>query len=211
MNSKTFTIVVGVDYSDLSELALREAATMSKLRAPSHVHVIHAIQYIPPTAQDALELTTSAATSDSDDEKNAEKLRAYVEKVLGTGERTNTAMLSVDRLSTHVRRADPAEAIAQLASDLEADLVVVGTHGHRGIARLLLGSVAEGVIRLAPCPVLVVRRVGTSAATNVPRIEPPCPRCLETRKSSAGKEFWCAQHREHQLRRHTYHFGKLPG
>jgi nucleotide-binding universal stress UspA family protein len=67
-----------------------------------------------------------------------------------------------------VRFGDAGDAIAQLASDIEADLVVVGTHGHRGLERLLLGSVAENVVRLAPCPVLVVRPVGAIAAANNP-------------------------------------------
>ena len=51
----------------------------------------------------------------------------------------------------------PAFEIAQLATDLEADLVIVGTHGRRALSRLVLGSVAEVAVRLAPCPVLVMR------------------------------------------------------
>lgn len=49
-------------------------------------------------------------------------------------------------------------AIISAARELSADLVVIGTHGHRRLERLLLGSTAEKVVRLAPCPVLVVRR-----------------------------------------------------
>jgi len=93
--------------------------------------------------------------------------------------------------------------VAQLASDLEAELVVVGTHGRRGLRRLLLGSVAEGVVRLSPCPVLVVRP--RELAPEVPKIEPPCPRCLEARRASGGAELWCEQHREKHGQRHTYH------
>jgi nucleotide-binding universal stress UspA family protein len=50
-----------------------------------------------------------------------------------------------------------ADTIAQLAQDWNADLLVVGTHGRRGVSRLLLGSVAQGIARLAPCPLLLVR------------------------------------------------------
>jgi nucleotide-binding universal stress UspA family protein len=57
----------------------------------------------------------------------------------------------------HIRLDAASEEISQLAADLEADLVVVGTHGRRGLGRFLLGSVAEGVVRAAPCPVFVVR------------------------------------------------------
>jgi nucleotide-binding universal stress UspA family protein len=50
-----------------------------------------------------------------------------------------------------------ADTLAQLARDWKADLLVVGTHGRRGVSRLLLGSVAEHVARAAPCPLLLVR------------------------------------------------------
>jgi len=58
---------------------------------------------------------------------------------------------------SHIRSGSAASQIAQLADDVRADLVVVGTQGHTGITRLLLGSVAHGVVSLAPCTVLVVR------------------------------------------------------
>lgn len=53
---------------------------------------------------------------------------------------------------------NPASAILQLAQDQKADVIVVGSHGRSGLARLILGSVAEGVVRRSPIPVLVVRR-----------------------------------------------------
>ena len=56
-----------------------------------------------------------------------------------------------------VRVGSPAAEIIAAATDLHADLVCIGTHGRGGIARVLLGSVAEHVVRQAPCPVLTVR------------------------------------------------------
>jgi universal stress protein A len=55
--------------------------------------------------------------------------------------------------------ADPRDLILAAASRIEADLIVMGTHGRRGLSRLVLGSVAEDVLRRAPCPVLAVREV----------------------------------------------------
>jgi hypothetical protein len=81
---------------------------------------------------------------------------------------------------------------------------VIGTHGRRGLKRFLLGSVAEGVVRMAHCAVLVVRPEEEKA--EVPSIEPPCPKCVEERKKTEGKEFWCEQHRERHGQRHTYHY-----
>jgi nucleotide-binding universal stress UspA family protein len=60
---------------------------------------------------------------------------------------------------------DPATAILRAAEEISCDLIVLGTHGRTGISRLLLGSVAEKVVRRAPCPVLTVR-------ASPPRAEP---------------------------------------
>lgn len=54
-------------------------------------------------------------------------------------------------------RGDPATEIVRLANDNKADLIVMGSHGRSGLSRLLLGSVAEKVLRTAPCPVLTVK------------------------------------------------------
>ena len=67
---------------------------------------------------------------------------------------------------TEVAVGSPVEIIVQAANDLSADLIVIGTHGRSGFGHLLIGSVAERVIRLAPCPVLTVR---ASGATQVRR------------------------------------------
>ena len=51
---------------------------------------------------------------------------------------------------------DAATEIVRLAQEMQADLIVMGTHGRTGLARMLMGSVAEQVVRKAPCPVLTV-------------------------------------------------------
>jgi nucleotide-binding universal stress UspA family protein len=56
----------------------------------------------------------------------------------------------------------PADAIVRVAEERAADLIVMGTHGRTGLQHALLGSVAEKVVRLAPCPVLTVRHKGTA-------------------------------------------------
>jgi nucleotide-binding universal stress UspA family protein len=53
---------------------------------------------------------------------------------------------------------DPADAIIRTVESDGADMIVMGTHGRRGISRLLMGSVAEAVVRRAPCPVLTVKQ-----------------------------------------------------
>jgi nucleotide-binding universal stress UspA family protein len=56
-----------------------------------------------------------------------------------------------------VREGDPAAEIVRAAEELPCSLTVIGTHGRTGLGRLLMGSVAEAVLRRAPCPVLTIR------------------------------------------------------
>jgi universal stress protein A len=73
---------------------------------------------------------------------------------------------------------DAAGEIVALAREVKADLIVMGTHGLSGLGRLLLGSVAEAVLRRAPCPVLTLKMPVTSGAAPAatPATEPATPR-----------------------------------
>lgn len=192
-------IVVGYDYSPISDLALERAFEFGSREEHAEIHVVTVVLLgegagvgVPGAP---IYPTISIDASHSALENRAKELAEEWKKRTGK---------SFDRLVTHVRSEAPAIEIAQLAADLEADLIVVGTHGRRGMRRFLLGSVAEGVVRLAPCEVLVVRPREEEA--DVPKIEPPCPRCVEERKRTGGEQFWCEQHREHHGQRHTYHY-----
>jgi nucleotide-binding universal stress UspA family protein len=71
---------------------------------------------------------------------------------------------------------EPDRAIVRTAGELGCDLIVMGTHGRRGLARLLLGSVAEKVLRAAPCPVLLVRASPPAPADSLPAAAEPATR-----------------------------------
>ena len=105
--------------------------------------------------------------------------------------------------ATHLAVGEPWREIVQLAGELGADLVVVGTHDVRGVARLLLGSVAAEVVRNAPCEVLVVREKRGPGAGE-PHILPPCGACVAIQGASGGRERWCERHRIRHARAHTY-------
>ena len=194
--SKSYVIIVGVDYAELGDLALEHACEMAKAHEPSHLHVVH-VTTLNPSHSDTRDEAWSRGFKEA-----STRLHEHAEQVIKTWRDAHALTVPFARLTTHVRTGSPADAIAQLASDVEADLVVVGTHGRPGARRFVLGSVAERTMRLAPCPVLVVRPPDVT----VPEIEPPCPRCIETRRATEGKEIWCAQHREHHDKRHTYHY-----
>jgi nucleotide-binding universal stress UspA family protein len=198
---KPYAIVVGVDYSDTGELALTRALELATQHRPAEVHVLHVMPLnLPLLAPEFAAPSVSASLNEA-----AKQLTAHVEKrVLDfRASRADDGSFEAIKVVPHLRTDSPAFEVAQLAADLEADLVVVGTHGRRALARVLVGSVAELTVRLAPCPVLVVRPKVRPAP--VPAIEPPCPRCVEARASSGGKELWCEQHRERHGQRHTYH------
>lgn len=76
----------------------------------------------------------------------------------------HTAGVEADKLLFDNLGGRLAEVIANAAREWDADLIVVGTHGRRGVGRLLLGSGAEQIIRLAPVPVLVIRSSADSGA-----------------------------------------------
>jgi nucleotide-binding universal stress UspA family protein len=196
-----YTIVVGTDFSDLSDRAIDQALETASLHPGAEVHVL----YVEPDVWASAALApalSEAVNADTALVKVQERVKARIEKMsphLRKGE--------IRRAVVHFRRGSPAENIAQLAADLDADLVVVGSHGHRGIERLFLGSVAERTSRLARCPVWIVRPKDHSTAGRVPEIEPPCPDCLAARAASEGKKLWCARHSErHYLRPHTWHY-----
>ena len=101
-------------------------------------------------------------------------------------------------LMLHLAAGSPTREILQLAANLQADLIVVGAHDLSRLEKLLLGSVAEPIVRKAQCPVYVVRRKDYHGKV-VPELEPPCPDCLETQRATAGRELWCARHAQRHV------------
>jgi nucleotide-binding universal stress UspA family protein len=88
------------------------------------------------------------------------RLAALADRCRSAGVQTTTEVL--------IGRTAPA--IVEAASDWEADVIVMGTHGRSGFAHLVLGSIAERVLRTAPCPVLTVReKIQPSERADAPR------------------------------------------
>lgn len=81
--------------------------------------------------------------------------RAEAQRAMSELAATELSRLSGVR--TELRAGQPAEAIIEFARMMQADLLLIATQGRTGLARALMGSVAEQVVRLAPCAVLVVR------------------------------------------------------
>jgi nucleotide-binding universal stress UspA family protein len=137
-------ILVPIDFSECSRKALLYALALARQfgGAIRLVHVIEAAYLMGDFG------AVDYAALEADLRTEAEKqLRRLAEAEIGT---------SVPCAMT-IRSGRPATEIAEAAREFEADLVVIATHGRTGLKHVLLGSVAENVVRHAPCPVLTVR------------------------------------------------------
>jgi nucleotide-binding universal stress UspA family protein len=141
-------VLVATDFGEASNTALLYGRDLAR-RFGARLHVIHVVEQLIAHVGSAEGFITNIQELQEDDEAQAEKdLRA----VLSDEDR------QVLRARTVVTTSStPAEAIVEYAKTEKIGLIVLGTHGRRAIARLLLGSVAERVVRSAPCPVLTVR------------------------------------------------------
>jgi nucleotide-binding universal stress UspA family protein len=138
-------ILVPVDGSETSKKAL-EAAIQLARAMDGQIRVMHAIDemmYVSGYEYTA-DLLGAARTW----------AREALDEAMATVKAAGVACdsLLVDELGPRL-----GESVAQAARDWKADLIVVGTHGRRGFNRLVLGSGAEQIIRLAPAPVMVIR------------------------------------------------------
>ncbi|MDX2052610.1 MAG: universal stress protein [Polyangiaceae bacterium] len=146
---KVYEVVVGVDYSSPSEQALQTALDMARRRSGSHIHVVAIAEgYAPNMSED---LTADAKAAFLAEAKAT--LEAYVDQELAR--RQN--LFNRRSIFTIVDFGDPADRLVEIAKEVGANLIVVGTHGKGAVEQMLLGSVSQKVLRHAPCSVLVVR------------------------------------------------------
>lgn len=174
-----FRVVVGCDFSPLSEIAITMAATVAAPLPNASVEVLYVM---PPRGQ-----KIAHAKLEDMDFQVREELKAFIEQGL------RAAKIPQLHINAHVYPGDAATEILRLAEDVRANLIVVGTHGRVGVKRLLLGSVAEKVMRDALCPVLVMRRNRYTAHPELAP-EPPCPECVKVREQTGGAARWCPAH-----------------
>jgi len=142
-------LLAASDFSGASRDALAIAGDLAA-RSGAAVTLLHAYDSKPLGAAQA-HLSQSARGPDSSRELVARaegELRHSRQNELGAVERVELLV---------IEHPSPALAITERAASVEADLIVVGTHGRAGMSRWLMGSVAEQVTRLAPCSVLTVR------------------------------------------------------
>jgi nucleotide-binding universal stress UspA family protein len=150
-------ILVAIDGSDTSDLALREAIRLAKDQN-AMLRLVHVVDVTPPPHVTTEPLSPLATQFPLADYQKA--LQEAGEKLLATRATTareagidvDTKLIIVGILGERI-----VDAIEEQSKQWPADLIVVGTEGRRGFQRLMLGSVAEGVVRIATKPVLLIR------------------------------------------------------
>ena len=141
------SIIAGCDLSLHSDQAIERAIGIALLHRAKIVLVHAQANDAPVTEADNALVTQLGEVAAAVRAEEAARLAGKLSEIQGLGLRA--AVIS--------RTGPPDEVLASAAHDEHADLIVVGTHGHSGVARFLLGSVANTTIRRAPCDVLVVR------------------------------------------------------
>jgi nucleotide-binding universal stress UspA family protein len=141
-------VLVATDFEPASESALRYGQVLARSFG-AELHVLHVVENLLARAMDVYSYTSVAPGVQRDLEHHAYDRMAAL---LDDEDRRELRAVTVIKKSN-----GPAEAILDYARENGADLIVMGTHGRAGLAHVLMGSVAERVVQMAPCPVLTVR------------------------------------------------------
>lgn len=141
-------ILVPTDFSDCARHAL-DAALSLATQYGSTISVLHVIEPARYAAMHGHEIALSADVyahlGETLKKSAADQMQAFVANVIQAN------------VTSTIEDGIPYDSIVSRAGASECDLVVIGTHGRTGIKRFVMGSVAERVIRHAPCPVLTIR------------------------------------------------------
>jgi nucleotide-binding universal stress UspA family protein len=134
-------ILVPVDGSDAAANAVDHAAALAAVH-DAGLHLVHVVE--PQAAVDAAGVDVMGALEEAGQQSLSDA-------------ESSAAAAGIETVTTKLLHGQAHREIVDYAEDRDVDLIVMGTHGRTGLGRLLLGSVAENVIRLSPVPVLTTR------------------------------------------------------
>lgn len=161
------TIVAAIDFSELSDRAVHDALLMCHGQPQTQVHILA----VGSEEDDAIRLPGKDAQTMPHAEAN-EYAREHVARLVQEYVAQHGDP-GPEKIAVYVASGHPAERIVALAVFVDADTIVMGTHGRTGLKRIMLGSVAEEVVRRAPCTVVVLRPKDFLKGEKVPDIHPP--------------------------------------
>ncbi len=140
-------ILVPTDFSKFSQAALNYAIAFVEKFA-SELHFLHVVQNLALVVPDVITMEPIALPTP---DQFTPAVQAGFDRLVADNK------LEKHKVRREIREGTPFYEIIQYAREAEIDLIIMGTHGHSGLAHVLLGSVTEKVVRKAPCPVLTVR------------------------------------------------------
>jgi nucleotide-binding universal stress UspA family protein len=147
--------LVPMDFSRMSEQALDYALDLAG-RSDGYVVILHAITHLPHVLPEAI--SHDAARSDSAVKSAGRELDKLTEARKACGVPINVV----------VKHGVPWRMIIDTARELDVDVVVMGTHGNTALPRPLMGSVADKVVRMSPCPVLTIPDASVPLSARAP-------------------------------------------
>lgn len=168
MSASNKVVVIGVDFGSSGDSAILKGLEELATGNASVVHVMHVID-----PRDVIDYPEKRAL------ETESELIEHAPKVLAERVRELARLVNreqaVAKVRTHARIGKAVETLLQTCVDYDADLLIVGTHGRRGLDRVLLGSVAESLVRQARCPVLVARAKDYSGLSKTVLPDPAYP------------------------------------
>jgi nucleotide-binding universal stress UspA family protein len=179
--SGKFLILVEVDFSENGRSVLHSAADLASTMPYAELHLVHA--FGPAVRAD--QLGWFPALSDLASIEDSDAAGAALHRIAASIPLPDT------RVCAHVHEGSATTVIAQLAEDIEADVVVVGNHDRAGANRAFFGAAVEKLVRMAPCPVLIIR--SKSIRSSDP-IATPCPACEAGKRLTWGVHLRCLDH-----------------
>jgi nucleotide-binding universal stress UspA family protein len=181
-----FSMVVGFAFTDADGPAFDHAARVAQRVGRCQLHIVHVFPG-DLTIEQSRDLVG--------------RLRVHVNEkaAIANGLRGMT-------VGIHLRAGKAVREIVQLATEVHAELIVLGADRAPRLKHWVLGSTAEKLIGCAPCPVLVAAPRPRMVEAQEPAIEPACPRCVQTRIASGGARWWCACHFDVEAGAHTYSY-----
>ncbi len=138
-------IMVPTDLTSHSTYVMRYAAKLAE-QFGAEIHLVHVVEPVPVVYYEAAMFTEESAA------KLVETARKLMHKMPESPWSTGTKVVH------EVMEGAPITQIVNYAKEHGIDLIVAGTHGRTGVGHLLLGSLAEKIVRMAPCPVLTIRK-----------------------------------------------------
>jgi nucleotide-binding universal stress UspA family protein len=190
VQERPYTIVAAIADDDTDTCTLYEALRSAQRAEHAELHLVHVVAAatVRPNANGLTGLDQALASVSED-------LRRRLDVI---------ELQSPAKITAHFHVGRPSDCILQVAAELDADLLIVGTHKRRGVERVLFGSVAEQVTQRAHCPVLVAMPKDHPPVARESNVDAACDDCLAVRQSSGNEVSWCSRHSRAGLQLHLY-------